>query len=223
MSEHVMSQGDGGRHKKSCCLYGCLGLAVVGVLLAVAAGIGGYFVYGKLGDLVEAVTDTEPVALPVVELTPAEQKNLDAKLTALNAALEGPSENKTFELTADELNGLLDSNKELPFGDWVHLSIENGKVTGQVSLPLSETPAAFLGKGRYLNGMGTFDVSIKNGVLRVFLVDATIKGKEIPAEVMQQMGGQNLAQNIKDPKVLALFAKVRDLRVEDDHIVLELQ
>ena len=218
MSEQLMPQGGGRSNTKSCCLYGCIGLVVVTLLAVLVAGGVAYYAYKWVTDAVENLTGTEPVELPVTELSPDSQETLDAKLADLESALDGQSETKEFVLTADELNGMLDGRKDLPYGDWVHLAIQDGVITGQVSMPLDETPFAFLGKGRYFNGTGTFEVSILNGRLGVFLVDVDVKDAEIPANFVQQIRSKNLAEEVHDPELLALFSKVDELKVEDDHI-----
>ena len=52
------------------------------------------------------------------------------------------------------------------------------QVKGQVSIPL--TDLGWLGKGRYLNGDATFNVSLESGVLIVTAREVRVKGQTAP-------------------------------------------
>ncbi|WP_404310807.1 hypothetical protein [Neorhodopirellula lusitana] len=176
------------------------------------------------------------------ELTPA---NSDAEPDAITEAANNPSDSeepgsqpepqeadsdespqaepvpqiKELVLTANEINALINSEEELR--KRVFVRIEDGRLFGTISIPTDMVPG---GSGRYLNADGEFDVSMKDGILVVRLVDASVKGERIPDEILEGFSQGNLAKDAyKDTKNAEILRKFESIEVKDDSIILKLK
>lgn len=126
---------------------------------------------------------------------------------------------KELSLSAEEINALIASEEQLR--GRVFVRIEDGRVFGQVSIPTDMVPG---GKGRFFNADGEFDVSMEDGILVVKLTDASVKGQQIPASVMEGFASENLAKDAyKDAKNAEMLRKFEKIEVVEDKIVLKLR
>lgn len=204
------------------CLIGCAIVLLVGVI---GAGLVAFAVYQGAKGALDAATETAPRELPPLELSPEEQAASEEKFNQLKAAFESGSETKEFALTGNDINVMLRSGEDIRvLGESVFVTVAAGEVRGEVSLDLgSVIPIGFL-KGRYLNGSATFDVSATNGRLFVFVENFQFKGEDPPAEVVDQLRSQNLAQEMaNDPQFKDFFAKIDAIRVEGDQLIITLK
>jgi hypothetical protein len=77
-------------------------------------------------------------------------------------------------------------------------------------------------RGRYLNGNGTFSVSLRNGALHVVPVSLTsVKGRPVPEVYMDKIRRQNLAQNMNnDARARAALDQLADIQVKENQLIL---
>lgn len=204
----------------SGCLIGCLIVFVVGMA---GAGLLAYFGYQGVTGMLNAATETAPRELPPLELSKDEEAAAAAKFEQLSAALKSGAGEKEFSLTGDDINVMLRSDSKIRFlGESVYVTIASGEVRGEVSLELGQI-MPFL-KGRYLNGSATFKVSASDGRLFVFIENFQMKGEDAPADLMEKLRVQNLAQDMgNDPKMREFIQKIDEIRVEDDHMIVTLK
>jgi len=87
--------------------------------------------------MLQTYTSTTPVELPKVVLPDDQRKALDERWAAFQKARD-KGEAAEIELTADEINALIAENEK--FKGKVHITIKGDQVSGQLSLPLDETP-----------------------------------------------------------------------------------
>lgn len=123
-------------------------------------------------------------------------------------------------LSADDINAMIAGEESLRGRLFVR--IEEGKISGDISIPIeSFVPGS---KGRYLNGSGTFDVKLDDGVLMVLLEDAKVKGESLPEELLKAMRTENLAKDVyKDPKNAEMIRRFESIRVEDDRVIARIR
>ena len=124
-------------------------------------------------------------------------------------------------LSGDELNALIltDPNLRALKGQ-LYVSIEDNQVKGQLSVPTARVGLGVF-RHRYLNGSGTFNVSLTNGTLYVSAQNLSVKGKPIPEKYMQQVRRQNLAQSFNDdPKISVGLNKLQSIEVKDGKLVI---
>jgi len=200
--------------KSNCCLYGCLLTVVLFVGLAVCGGFAAYwFVKGQ----VAKYTSDKPADLPVVDYSDEELEALDTRIETFKETIDQGDTPEDLVLTAEDLNALISKEDELK--GKVYVTIQEGQISGEVSIPTDFFPGA---GGRYFNASATFNVSLDNGVLIVTLADASVKGERVPQEVLDAMGRENLAKEIyKDPEVAETLRRFDSLTVEDDKIILK--
>lgn len=201
------------------CLFGCLGLCAVFVILVIAGGV---FTYYTAKSMIDEYTDTEAVALPTVEYTEDEAANIQTRVTAFFAGTQTSDESQTLELTDREINVLLRSRPEAQvFGDdWINVDIEGNELTGEISMPLTQ-----FGLGeRYLNASVGLKAAVVNDQLFVTIESASVKGTPVPELYMQQMRGENLAKEFgNDPEMAQYIDRVEEVLIEDDKLKLVLK
>src|SRR4051794_26755443 len=146
------------RKKHGCLFYGCL----VSLILLVVGLVAVYLIYRAIVGWVDQYADTQPRPVPTVQLPAAEKKELEKRVEEFQESAKEGDEPEELVLTGDEINALIARDPELK--GHVRVAIEGDKVKGELSLGPIELPGA--GK-RFINGKGTFRVSLRNGTLDV--------------------------------------------------------
>ena len=82
-------------------------------------------------------------------------------------------------------------------------------------LPMVDT------KGRYLNGVGGFNLSMSNGTLFVRLTSLEVKGKPAPPEFLASFQSQNLAASANGASNSAYFDRIESLQVTNSTLVIQ--
>lgn len=202
---------------RGCLFYGCLTGVVLFLLMILMAFFAVRFVRNKLNDY----TDTKPAPLPRVEMAESEFKELQARVKTFGEAVDQGKPAEPLVLTERELNALIaKSDQTGKLAEHVHVALEGDQVKGEISLPLSRI--GWLGKGRYLNGEATFNVSLENGVLIVTAREVRVKGKALPEAFMEPLRKENLAKDAyKDPKNAEALRKLEQLKIEDGKVILK--
>ena len=197
----------------SCLLYGCLFSFLLILILVVVVGFTGYwFVKGQ----VNKYTADKPADLPIIEYSQVELAAIESRVEKFRETIEDGKTPDVLVLTADDLNALISKEDELK--GRVHVAIQEGQVLGEVSIPTDFIPG---GKGRYFNASATLNVSLDNGVLIVTLADATVNGERVPQEIIENIGKENLAEDIgKDPEVADILRRFDSLTIDEDKIIL---
>ena len=104
----------------------------------------------------------------------------------------------------------------------VYLKIEGNALKGQVSVPLDEFNLNSDTR-RYVNGSGSFKISVREGKLSVIIQSIEIKGKTLPAAVQRAIAGVNLFENAEmDPETMMLLDHLKTFEVRDGKLILEL-
>jgi len=207
--------------RHGCFFYGCITGVVLLVVLLVGALVGIHVVKKKISGLVNEYTDSQPMTLPTVQMSPADIAKLKQRWQAFEEAVRAPRPAPPLVLTADEINALIASGPDQKsLKGKFYVSFDGDRVKGELSLPLKEIGWNMV-KDRYLNGSGTFNVSLQNGVL--FLAPQTIevKGKPVPDMYMQGLRNVNFAAGLTNqPNATALMQGLRDLQVKDGKLIV---
>lgn len=196
---------------RGCLFYGCLALALAG-LLALALGVIGYFVARSTAKRwINDYTSTTPVLIEKVEYSAAQMDALNGRLLEFRKALDSGRESIELVLTADDLNALV--SREPKLQGKLFVRIEDDKLKGEISMPLQDMGPLKL-NGRYLNGVAVFRAALAAGVLDVRLEDVQVKNKPLPAIILKELKGRNLAQEFQtDPKTAADIAKFESIQI----------
>lgn len=204
---------------KGCMFWGCLIVGIGGVLLLLLMVAGGFGAYFWAKGQIEEYTSTEPADIPVVEATEEEIAEIRARVDQLQNDDAQPADGGEVVLTADDINALIATNDDLK--GRVFVTIENGEIGGEISVPLDELP---MGKGRYLNASATFDVSYDGGIPVVTLKSGSVKGQPLPQQIIDALAQENLAKEaLDDPDVAKQLRKFDSIKVEGDKLILRLK
>ncbi len=212
-------RGSGGG---KCCLYGCLSILVLMVLLGV---VGFFGAKHAMKIIVAQYTQDAPMAVAEVKMSDSATASVEERWEAFVAQAQNGG-SVTIELTADEVNALIANNE-----DWqalkgkAYLNFGEDVVNGKVSLSLEETGWKML-KGRYFNGESSFLVSCENGRLNIQLESMRIGDKMIPAPALAAIKQMNLADEIyQDPsheETVEMIKRVRKLQFLPNRMIIEI-
>jgi len=203
------------RARRSCIFYGCLSGFVLALLLLLGVALG-------LRRLFTDFTDTKPTTFPPLKLSAPEIDQLRKRVDTFRESVRGGTSTPSLSLSADEINALIANDPDLRAlrnRFWV-TKLEGNKVFGQLSV-LMEDVGIQKFKGRYLNASGTFNLSVRNGVVRLTAEDLAGKGRPLPKFYMDHIRTQNLAQSLKsNPRVLVAMDWIQSIEVRDGKLVI---
>src|ERR1051326_5969550 len=203
------------KRRRGCFFSGCLTCTTL--LLVVLAGL----VLGYL-KILNSFPDTKPAPLPTVNMTDSEMAQVRRRVDTFSQDIRSARTPGPLTLSSDELNALIltDQNLKTLKGE-LYVSIEGAQVKGQLSVPTARVGLGIF-KHRYINGSGTFNVSLTNGTLYVTAQSLSVKGKPLPEKYMEQVRHHNLAQSFNDdPKTSVGLNKLQSIEVKDGKLVIE--
>jgi hypothetical protein len=199
---------------RGCFFYGCLSLAVLGLLAVML--VAGCYVFLK--SMVNKYTSTTPVLLERMEYTPEEMEALQARLAEFKKALDQGQVSRELILTAGDLNALIAKQRELQ--NKMFVRIEDDTIKGEMSLPLQDI-GPFRLKGRYLNGAAAFKIVLTNNTLDVRLEEIKVQGRPLPGILFSEFKKQNLAKEFQqNPRTAADVAKFDSIQFTNNQVVL---
>ncbi len=208
------------------CLKSCLGVAIVLVVLMIVAVVG---LYWGAGRMVDAFLDTEPMELPEVQLSPAEKQDLENRIASFEETLEQPGELATLRLTGDEINAFVRDqlqDEELGrFSEYIYVTIEDGVIRSDISLPISELPIPLgIGSGRYLNGTATMRVVADDQEFGLYVENLRLKDQEMPEYYTSELYNMNQFDRFKDDPDFQEFRRaIETFHIEGDEIVISMR
>lgn len=196
-------------------LFGCLGGIAAVIFLVVAAIVVGRM---ALSGIMDRFTDTEPMPLPQSEMPAEDFVALQERVNAFNADLEAGTATEPLDLTADDINALIQNDPRWDdLKGKVFFTIEDDLITGDISMPIDA-----LAPGRYINGSSSFNVFLRDGMLYVHLDSLTVNGKTVPEEMMAGIRAENLAKDyVRDPEVRESLDRFESIDVSDGVVRVE--
>jgi len=203
--------------RRGCFFYGCLSCIILSLVVVLV----GYLGFRYLSNKVLEFTDTKPILIESVQVSPAQLNALTNRIAAFARGLEEQKLPQELRLTAEDLNVLIASDpsaKELK--NKIFIIIDDDRIQGKVSWPLDNFGPLRL-KGRYLNGLATFKASLQNGNLQVVLDGLEVNGKPVPAQTLAAFKNQNLAQNVQnDPRNAQLLQRFESIQITNAAVIL---
>ena len=213
-----MNDGSNPPKQRGCFFYGCLSLAIVGLLLIVALVVGGYFLKKTVNRWIADYTDSAPATIEKVEYTREQMEALYARLQAFKDAMDKGEAPAELVLSADDLNALAGADRKL--SGKVFVQLDGDRLKGNVSLPLDDIGPLKL-KGRHLNGTAAFNMTLENGFLEVKLDAVEVKGKSLPDAFLKELKKENLAKEIaSEPKAAEAISKLESFQIKDGKMIL---
>ena len=142
-------------------------------------------------------------------------------MDAFSEAVNAGRHTAPLTLTSDEINALFTSDKDLKsLQSRFYVTLENDQLKAQLSVPLEDL-GLHIFKGRYLNGSGTFYLSLRNGALYLNARNITVKGKPLPETYMQSIRKQNLARDSNaDPQASAAFQRIQSVEITNSELII---
>jgi len=215
---------DSGSGKK--WLFGC-GCGCLGLILILSIGV--YFAYTKIQEFaataIAEYTATEPVAVEIPQLTPAQIEESMAKFSAFQAGFADGAEPVPLLLSGQDINALIQSHPTFKaLADRASVTVEEDRLRSQVSLSLEELdiPIPFIAeavKGRYFNGIATFSVGMTAGRPALYIEGLEVNDAAIPPEFMSEISKQNFLEDAgKDPEFAKLIEMIEDIRIENGEL-----
>ena len=203
--------------RRGFLFYGCLTgtVCLVAILLALLLGL------HQFKKMLTWYTDTKPMELPTVQMSSEQYNALQQRLETFQEAVRSRRHTPPLTLTADDINGLIANDPKLRgLKGKLFVTIENSRLKGQISIPLQELGLGAF-KGRYLNGVGTFSVSINNGLLTITPDVIVVKGKPLPGVYMDKIRAQNLADKLnEDTRASVALNRFQEIKVQDNQLIL---
>jgi hypothetical protein len=213
------------KKRHGCFFYGCLTLLAVALIVAIAGFFMIRYVVSTLNAKITEYTEAQPMTFPKVDMSESELQKLRARVAAFNSAMEAHSNAPPLVLSSADINAMMASNTNFKdLKDMCYVEVEGDQVKGEVSLPLGKFfrfPFVHF-QGRYLNGVGTFQVAVTNQALSVYVKSLEVKGKPLPPEFMMQLQGKDMAADFnKNPTNAAAISKYESIEVKDGRITVK--
>jgi hypothetical protein len=206
--------------QRGCFFYGCVIASVLAVLLIIGLAGLAYLAYRTANQYLEEYTSKSPRDLPQVKITKEEQEAVVDRFKSFRQKIKDQTATEPLVLTGDDLNALVQEVPELK--GRVFFTVEEGKIKGQVSIPLSIFMDTNFTRGRYVNGEAEFKASLADGVLVVILDSIEVNGKRPPEQAMANLRQQNLAKDFyKDPENAAMIRRFESLEITDGKIIIK--
>jgi hypothetical protein len=205
------------KHRRGCLFYGCIMGALLLTVMLVAGLIGLRYARKMFNDF----TDARKSDFPKVALSQAEIDGVERRIDAFREAVRQEQPTAPLALTADEINALIATDPDLrAFKGKIYVIMDGDQLKGKVSVSMDEVGLPIF-KNRFLNGLGTFQLSFKNGILRLIPEAFVVKGKPVPNVYMDKIRTQNLARDINsDARAKVALDRLEDIRVKDSKLVI---
>ncbi|HWX22366.1 MAG TPA: hypothetical protein VN578_20895 [Candidatus Binatia bacterium] len=205
------------RRPHGCLFYGCLigTVCLGGVLLALLLGL------YQVRKMIFQFTDSQPMPVPTLQMSPAEMEQVRHRFQDFLDALRLGRQTLPLALTGDDINAFIATDPDLrALKGKLYVTIEGDRLKGQLSLRLSDLGLPFF-KGRYINGTGTFALSLQNSNLWLLPELITVKGKPLPSLYMNKIRRQNLAENVAaNPRASSALDHLQSLELKDGKLLL---
>jgi hypothetical protein len=173
-----------------CCAKGCLILVVFFIVLGIAFVGGSYLAFRYLR---REYFPTSHVQLSTSMATEQEQETVRARWDAFEKAARA-HEPARIEMTADELNALIDSEPRLH--GRAHVSIKNNVAHLQVSIPLANVRWL---RGHYINAECAVQSAADGSPSDARITRILVNGRSVGEDVLRwQYGSWSLRRYISD-------------------------
>ncbi|HVV71892.1 MAG TPA: hypothetical protein VHI52_10395 [Verrucomicrobiae bacterium] len=205
------------RPRRGCLFYGCL----AGIVCLVAILVAGLLGLHELRRMLDKYTDTKPLPLPAVTISQQDYEQLQRRVDNFRDDLKAGRQAQKLELSSNEINALIAQDPDFKaLKGKVYVTIEGDRLGAQISLPMQEMGLPRF-KGRYLNGKGTFALTLRNGILDVRAEELEVKGKPVPPTYMDAIKRQNLATGANDnPRASVGLNQLQGIEIRDGQLVL---
>jgi len=176
---------------------------VLGIVGTIAAALLMFYTFNRT---VYSLLSEQRRPFTASVLSSQETAAAEARVLAFSDAVHRRESPPALELTADEVNALIDGfaaarHIEVP----ARVSFAGDKIHAELSVPL---------RGMYLNGSGELSVGLRDGVLLVFATSLELNGKPAGEAFMQSVRTFNIASPfMEDPALKRVLAELEYVTV----------
>jgi hypothetical protein len=205
------------KRRRGCLFYGCLGASFFFAIMLIGALVGLRYAKKMFTDF----TDSKPMPLPQVQLSPTELDALQRRIETFRTSVKQGQPAGPLTLSADEINALIATDPDVKaFREKIYVTLEGDQLKSQVSLPMQELGLPVF-KDRYLNGTGTFDLVFSSGMLRLSPRSFVVKGKPLPEIYLEKARKQNLAASLnEDARGKAALEQLQEIKIKDGQLII---
>jgi hypothetical protein len=203
--------------RKGCLFY----LGIIAAISLVMLALGAFFGLRYAKGMVNQLTDAQPVQLPTVQLPEAQMFQLHDRVTTFREGVRDGDAVEPLELSADELNALIETDPMLArLKNHLFVIINSNQLSAQISFRAEDVGLMRL-QGRYVNATGVFDVAIRTNELQITADSLSVRGKLVPRNIMREVSAENLADRFnQDPKVSVGLRKLQAIEVKDGKLII---
>ena len=198
------------RQAKARKLLWYLGIPV-GILFVALIGTLLYYWYAIHRFKVD-YTEEKPVVIEHEAVPQKQQSNLNTKYNSLKDVLTHHKATE-MEFTSQEFSQLMAFAPETKtIADKAKFWLEGNRIKAELSLPLNGVPQM---QGRYLNGLFTFNIAVKNQKMSLHVDDCQVKGRPINPKYLKLLNSQNLEQLLAQHSGVNWSNFIENLEVAD--------
>jgi hypothetical protein len=203
--------------RRGCFFYGCLGAAILFLVVASAIFLGA----NAARKMVREFTDDSPMKFPESKLTPEQVEQVQNRVSVFQQGLRQNQAVSPLALSAEEINALINVFPAAkPIRGKIHVIIQGNELKGEVSVKLKELGLPVF-KERYLNAVMTLGVSLQDGRLLISPQQVTVAGRSLPRVYLHKITKQNLAREVnEDPRTSIALEKLEKVEIKDGKLII---
>ena len=207
--------------KRGCFFWGCIISIILFVCFLIVMAVLA-FLGKKVFDIGMSYLAEEPAEIAIYEPTPDEAEAVQEKFRNVREGVKA-RKGERYSFSGNELNALIATDPEFKeLRGRAYLTIEDGQITTDASIPLGELTGIQLFKGRYVNGKVQLEITATNGRLQVFLQEIEINGKKVPEQFMAAISKENIAKKLaNDSDFQNAMRNIERIDVSDGKIVIQ--
>ena len=171
-------------HKKILIICGI----ILGVIILVVAGILFYSDHA-IREFKKEYTEDKPVEIHHEPITKTQQTKLATKYNSVKDVVKNHKKAE-LQFTSEELSQMLAFSPETKkYASQSKFWLEGDKIKADLSVSLDRIPHL---KGRYLNGLFTFSVQVKDGKIHYHVDECLVKGQPVNPMYLKLLNSQNV-------------------------------
>jgi len=205
---------------RGCIFYGCLSLVVLVLVLLLTGYLTIRYV---LNTGIEAYTDSSPEQFEPVAISQTERDGLLKRVGEFNEAKGKTNQPVQLTLTDQEINALIAEGKDNEgLRDRVRVKLNGDELMARATIPLEQFSGyPFMShlKGRHLNISFGVGVALEDGIAKVEIVSAEVKGTPMPKEILDALKNQTAFQKaLNNPEIRKKLNQLDWIKIKDGHL-----
>lgn len=177
----------------------------------------------------DTYTDDKPTVFAESNMSSEDVQSLENRYDEFRKSVDQGLPAEPLELDTEEVNHLIETDPAFnKLKDKFRVQITQDKIRGTISIPADmaievfpDIPNIEMLRGRYFNATVDLRLVLRNEELAVYLEDLSVKGKQIPSDVLTRLKNRDL---IKDDRISGQlkrqFGQLRNITVKNGKIIM---